>query len=70
MKVWSVEEEQDLVEVECGGGHRSWDIRFPEGRDKDDDDDKLAFLFLKDGKAFMSTVSLWDKLPPVIKVCT
>ncbi|KAK3874778.1 hypothetical protein Pcinc_020314 [Petrolisthes cinctipes] len=61
MKVWSVDEERDLVEVECGGGHRSWDARILEGCDK------LVFLYLKDARAFMFTTALKDKLLPVIK---
>lgn len=51
-----------MVEVECGGGHRSWALQTSKT------DEELVFFFLKDGRPYRFQTSLKDKLMPLIKV--
>nr|XP_045614269.1 WD repeat-containing protein 6-like [Procambarus clarkii] len=59
--VWSLEEDRTVVEVECGGGHRSWDLQVSET------ENRLICLFLKDGRPYTFQTTLKDKLLPLIK---
>ena len=55
-------EEQTLLEVECGGAHRSWDLRVCGARGQ------LVCAFLKDGLPYTFSTSLHNKLMPLIRV--
>nr|XP_053629192.1 WD repeat-containing protein 6-like isoform X2 [Cherax quadricarinatus] len=59
--VWSLEDDRSVVEVECGGGHRSWSLQASET------EDELIFLFLRDSIPFTFHTTLKDKLLPLIK---
>ncbi|XP_071533185.1 tRNA (34-2'-O)-methyltransferase regulator WDR6 isoform X2 [Panulirus ornatus] len=61
LRMWSLVEERAVVEVECGGGHRSWDLCVSEA------ENELICLFLKDGIPYTFRTTLRDKLMPLIK---
>ncbi|KAG0723688.1 WD repeat-containing protein 6 [Chionoecetes opilio] len=61
LKLWNVEEEQTLLEVECGGAHRSWDLHVCRARGW------LVCAFLKDGLPYTFSTSITDKLLPLIR---
>ena len=52
------------MDVECGGGHRSWALETSEASDR------LSFIYIKDTKPYTFTTTLRDKLMPLIKVRT
>ncbi|KAG0723687.1 hypothetical protein GWK47_042190 [Chionoecetes opilio] len=54
-------EEQTLLEVECGGAHRSWDLHVCRARGW------LVCAFLKDGLPYTFSTSITDKLLPLIR---
>ncbi|XP_050718661.1 uncharacterized protein LOC126999789 [Eriocheir sinensis] len=59
--LWDVKAEQELLEVECGGAHRSWDLVVC------GEEGGLVCGFLKDGVPHTFSTSLSDKLLPIIK---
>ncbi|XP_047474856.1 WD repeat-containing protein 6-like isoform X2 [Penaeus chinensis] len=61
LKLWNLAEDRAVVEVECGGGHRSWALHASRS------DDQLVFFFLKDGIPCIFRTTLADKLMPLIK---
>ncbi|XP_045122840.1 WD repeat-containing protein 6-like isoform X3 [Portunus trituberculatus] len=61
LKLWSVGEEQTLLEVECGGAHRSWDLRLCGKRGW------LVCTFLKDGTPYTFSTPLNNKMLPHIR---
>lgn len=63
-KLWNLVEERTVVEVECGGGHRSWDLFVSE------EENELVYLFLKDSIPYTLCTTLRDKFMPLIKVGT
>lgn len=52
--MWSFEKNEIILKVKCGGGYRSWDVRFPQK-----DDSTLSFAFLK-GPVVNITTSDWS----------
>lgn len=61
LKLWNLAEDRAVVEVECGGGHRSWALHASRS------EDKLVFFFVKDGIPCIFRTTLADKLMPMIK---
>uniref|UniRef100_A0A0P4W420 tRNA (34-2'-O)-methyltransferase regulator WDR6 n=1 Tax=Scylla olivacea TaxID=85551 RepID=A0A0P4W420_SCYOL len=61
LKLWSIGEEQTLLEVECGGAHRSWDLRLCGTRGW------LVCTFLKDGTPYTFSTSLSNRMLPLIR---
>ncbi|XP_068226019.1 tRNA (34-2'-O)-methyltransferase regulator WDR6 [Palaemon carinicauda] len=61
LKVWSLEEDRAVIDIECGGGHRSWALQCSE------ENNKLSFIYIKDTKPYTFTTTFEDKLMPLIK---
>ncbi|XP_064098237.1 tRNA (34-2'-O)-methyltransferase regulator WDR6-like [Macrobrachium nipponense] len=61
LKLWSLEEDRAIIDIECGGGHRSWDLQCSE------ENNKLSFIYIKDAKPYTFSTTLEDKLMPLIK---
>ncbi|ESO81945.1 hypothetical protein LOTGIDRAFT_170485 [Lottia gigantea] len=49
--IWSEVDNQLLLEIKCGGGHRSWDCKV-------NSDDNARFLYIKNGDVILHNTSL------------
>lgn len=58
--VWSTEQQRSLMQVSCGGGHRSWDLKIS--------DNNVTFLFIKDKKVYANTRSVQSVMNTTLKV--
>ena len=64
LQIWSQLNSAHVAQVECGGGHRAWDVFVsPAGASGEDLD--LVAVYLKDGKPHHASVRLSSNLRPL-----